>query len=64
MRVQLPLVAEMTDEQTRQWAKEHDIPEVGGHLYARDVVDSLQAVVPDEVRGRQQNGQADVSIRR
>lgn len=64
MRVQIPLVVDMTDEQTRRWAEEHGIAEVGGHLYARDVVNSVQAAILDEVQDGQLNGRADVSIRR
>ncbi len=45
MRIQVPLVIEMTDEQVRQYADEFGLPAKGGRLYAREVVEDVQRYV-------------------
>jgi hypothetical protein len=64
MRVQIPLVVEMTEEQARRWAEEHGLGERDGRLYARDVVDSVRAAILEDAQDGKLNGRADVSIRR
>lgn len=45
MRIQVPLVIEMTDEQVRQYAGEYGLPAQGGKLYAREIVEKVQGYV-------------------
>lgn len=71
MRIQVPLVIEMTDEQVRQYANEYGLPAQGGRLYAREVVEDVQRYVLSCIQdsaafGETGNGTrgADVSIKR
>ena len=45
MRIVVPLVVDMTDEQVRQYADEFGLPAKGGRLYAREVVEDVQRYV-------------------
>lgn len=45
MRIQVPLVIEMTDEQVKQYASEFGLPAQGGTLYAREVVEHVRGRV-------------------
>ena len=45
MRIQVPLVIEMTDEQVKQYAAEYGLPAQGGQLYAREVVQNIRSYV-------------------
>lgn len=71
MRIQVPLVVEMTDEQVSQYAAERGLEAEGGHPRARVVVADVQsyvlAMVQDSASfGEDGNGTrgADVSIKR
>ena len=45
MRIQVPLVIDMTDEQVKQYADEYGLPALGGKLYAREIVANVQSYV-------------------
>lgn len=70
MRIQVPLVIEMSDEQVQQYANEYGLPAQGGRLYAREVVEDVQSLVLTLIQdsatfGDDGNGaRATVSIRR
>lgn len=50
MRIQIPLVIEMTDEQVKDYAELAGLPHHGGPLRAKDVVDDLRAHVLSSVQ--------------
>lgn len=45
MKIQVPVVVEMTDEQVAMYAAGYGLPRSGGRLYAREVVEDVQAHV-------------------
>lgn len=45
MRIQVPIVIEMTEQQVQQYANEYGLPAAGGKLYAREVVEHVQSYV-------------------
>jgi hypothetical protein len=73
MRIQVPLVIDMTDEQVSRYAAEYGLPEGGGKLRARDVVEHVQrraltCVQDSEAFGETGDGHgtrsADVNLKR
>ncbi len=61
MRIMIPLVVEMTDEQVADYAAGEGLPHDGGKLMARHVVEDLRRNVLHIV---QESFAADVSIKR
>jgi hypothetical protein len=45
MRIAIPLVIDMTDEQVEQYAAEYGLPASNGKVRARDVVDDVRSYV-------------------
>lgn len=73
MRIQIPIVVDMTDEQVQAYALEYGLPKDGGKLMTREVVDDVRSHVLTLVQdcaafgeigdGKGTRG-ADVSIKR
>jgi hypothetical protein len=66
MRIQVPLVIEMTDEQVKEYAGFAGLPHHGGPLRAKDVVDDVREHVLASVQALDDlcSVGADVSIKR
>jgi len=45
MRIQIPLVVEMTDDQVRNYANEYGLPRKGGRLMAKEIVEDVRSYV-------------------
>lgn len=69
MRIQIPLVIEMSDAQVRQYAVEYGLPHHDGPLRAKDIVEDVQAYVLTAIQDSAAFGEcagirgADVSIK-
>jgi hypothetical protein len=63
VRIQVPIVIEMTDEQVKQYAAEHGLPADGGRLYAKEVVADVQSYVLTCIQDSAAFG-AEVTIKR
>lgn len=73
MRIQIPLVIEMTDEQVAEYAAEQGLPHHTGPLRAKDIMEDVQAYVLTAIQDSAAFGEtgdgrgtraADVSIKR
>lgn len=71
MRIPVPLVIEMTDEQVEQYADEYGLPRTDGRVYARHVVEDVRSQVLTLIRDSEAFGEtgdgtrgADVTIKR
>jgi hypothetical protein len=62
MRITIPVVVEMTDEQVSEYATAYGLPRGGGRLYAKEVVEDVRENVLNGVRGLL--GDVDVTIGR
>jgi hypothetical protein len=63
MRIQVPLVIEMTDEQVKRYAAEYGLPHHDGPLRAKDIVEDVRSSVLSDAQGIFGDF-ADVSIKR
>lgn len=66
MRIQIPIVIEMTDEQVEAYADDFGLPRNGaGKVMAKDIVDDIRSYVLTEIQGSAAFGEgcADVSIK-
>ena len=65
MRIMIPVVVEMSDEQVADDAAEYGLPRQGGRLYARQVVEDVREYVISSLRECPAfyEGRADVSIK-
>jgi hypothetical protein len=67
MRIMIPVVIEMTDQQVADYALEYGLPRNGGKLMAREIVEDVRSSVLTMVQGSEAFGEPtgiDVSIKR
>ncbi len=65
MRIQIPLVIEMTDEQVKEWASDNDLARTeGGKVMAKTIVEDMRSYVLTGIQGLlTATGYAEVSIK-
>jgi hypothetical protein len=51
VRIQVPIVIEMTEQQVQQYANKYGLPAAGGKLYAREVVENVRSDVLTSIQG-------------
>jgi hypothetical protein len=73
IKIQIPIVIEMSDQQVEDYAREYGLPRQGGELRAKEVVDDVRTYVLTAVQDSAAFGEtgdgkgtrgAEVSIRR
>ena len=64
MKIQAPLVIEMTDEQVSRYAAEYGLPHDGGPLRAKHVVDHVRDHILNDAQQGTLGEFADVTLKR
>lgn len=64
MRIPIPLVVDMTDEQVAEWASLNQLPGAGSHVMAKDVGDDVRSHVLTVLNSGILARFADITIKR
>jgi hypothetical protein len=63
VRIAVTVICEMTDQQVKDYAAEHGLPERGRILYAREVVGHVRSKVLSDLNRTSLGEYADITIK-